>query len=73
MVHRSPKVMKLAIDPHEHLINVPSPYGIAAPRNSSLSDLRREYRTEVVPPVADSFMADINVALVKEIFDIAKR
>ena len=46
MIDRAPEVAELAIDPHEHLIQMPSPLRIAAHvRDTSLADLGGEHRT----------------------------
>ena len=41
--------------------------------NAPLADLRREPRTEPVPPGANRFMADIDAAFVEQIFDLPQR
>jgi hypothetical protein len=52
---------------------VPSPLGIASLIQVPLPDLRGEHRTEPVPPEAHSFVADIDAALEKKIFDLPQR
>jgi hypothetical protein len=41
--------------------------------NAPLPDLRGEHRTESVPPETHSFVADIDAALEKKIFDLPQR
>jgi len=51
----------LAVDLHEHLIQVPLPLDEAAhARNPLLSDLGREHRTKPVPPKSDGLMTDVD-------------
>lgn len=51
VIHRSPEVMCLAIDLHEHLVQVPSPLGIAMVlADAAFPDLRGKHRAEAVPP-----------------------
>ncbi len=37
------------------------------------TDFTREHWAKFIPPIADSFMTNIDTALVKQIFDITKR
>ena len=64
--------MSLAVDLHEHLIQMPAPSAGFHARNSALSDLGCQQRTEPMPPVSHSFMADIDATLMEQIFHIAK-
>ncbi len=41
--------------------------------NAPLSDLRGEHRTKPVPPKPDRFMADVDVSLEQQIFDLPRR
>lgn len=51
---------------------MPTPNRIAALLYPAFSDFRREEWTEVVPPMARAFMADVDATLMKEVFDMAK-
>ena len=73
MINRAPQVVSLAVDFHEHLIQMPAPLAGFHARNPPLSDLGREHRTEPMPPKSHSFMAHINPALMQQIFHIAER
>ncbi len=64
--------MPLAVDLHEHLVQMPAPLAGFHARNPPFSDLGREHRTEPMPPKSDGFMADIDAALMQQIFHIAK-
>lgn len=73
MVDSSPQVMPLAAYLYEDLVQVPPPLGTASHRfRSAFSDLVREIRPKPVHPEPDAFVADIDAALVKKVFDIAK-
>jgi hypothetical protein len=74
MVDSAPKVAELAVDLHEHLIQVPAPLRIAAHRRDPLlSDLGGEHRAKPVPPEPDGLVADVDPALGQQILDIAQR
>jgi len=73
MIYRAPKVMLLAIDLHEDFIEMPPLLRtLAHGLRSFLLDLRREHRSETVPPVTHAFMANIYAALVQKVIDVAK-
>ena len=61
MINRTPKIVRLTIDPDEHLVQVPAPLGKQPMMYALFPDLRGEHRTEPVPPEPDGFMANINV------------
>jgi hypothetical protein len=65
--------MRLAVDLHENLVEVPSPLGIAPMLlNAPLPKLRGEHRTEPVPPKPHCFMAYIDTALEQQIFYLSR-
>ncbi len=70
MIYRTPQVVRLAIDPDEHLVEVPTPLRIRPMMNASFPDLRGQHRTEPVPPEPDRLVADINATFEQEIFDL---
>jgi hypothetical protein len=74
MIHSPPKIVRLAVDLHERLVQVPLP---VCPRphsfNPSAADLSGKHRPKSVPPKPDGFVTDLNASLVQQIFDIAKR
>ena len=71
IVDCAPKVAELAVDLHEHLIQVPAPLRIAAHgRDPLLSDLGGEHRTKPVPPEPDGLVADVDPALGQQIRDV---
>ena len=72
MIDSPPKIVSLAVDLHEHLIQMPTPSAGFHARNTSFSYLRREQWTEPMPPKSHSFMADIDATFVEQIFHIAK-
>lgn len=74
MIHGTPKVMLLAIDLYENLIQVPLPIGIGAEILDAFpADLGGEYRAEPIPPKADRFVAYVDATLVQQVLDILKR
>jgi len=70
-IDRAPKIMPFAVDLHEDLVEVPSPVGKCPHTIDALApDLGREHRAEPVPPEPDRLVADLDPALVQQIFDI---
>ncbi len=68
VIHGAPKVVCRAVDPDEHLVQMPSPSRIASMLlNSPLPDLRGEHRTEPVPPEPHGLMADVDATLEQQI------
>ena len=74
MIDRAPQVVRLTVDLHEHLVEVPAPMPEAAHRARPLSpDVAGKHRTEPVPPKADGFVTQIDAALEQEVFDVPQR
>ena len=73
MIHGTPKVVPLAIDLHEDLVEVPAPAAGFHPFDPPLPDLGGEHRAKPVPPISNRFVADLDTALVQQIFDIPER
>ena len=71
--NRPPEVMQFAINPNENLVQMPPPERIRLALNSTFYNLRREHRTEPVPPGANRFVADVDAAFVEQIFDLSQR
>ena len=63
VINRTPQVMRLTVDPHENLVQVPATVRIAFMLNAAFPDLRREHWTEPVPPEPNCLMADIDSSL----------
>ncbi len=70
MINRAPKIVRLAIDPDEYLVEVPAPLRKRSMMNASFPDLRGEHRTEPVPPEPDRLVADIDATFEQQIFDL---
>lgn len=71
MVDGPPKVFLLAVDPDEHLVQMPAPMGVGAHMLDPLAaDLGGEHWTEPVPPEADGFMADVDATLEQQVLDV---
>lgn len=74
MIDCAPEIMSLTSDFDEDLVQVPVPlrtpsHGFGPP----FPDLMREVSPEPVDPVTDRFMANVDTALVKQIFNIPQR
>ena len=64
MIDRSPEVVGLAVDLHEHLVEVLAPMTEPAHRARSLTaDVGCEERPEPVPPEPHSLVADVDATL----------
>ena len=73
VIHRPPQIMHLTIDLHEDLVQVPAPLRQGPQRSRSLlPDLCGKHRTEPIPPEPHRLVADINTALMEQIFDLSQ-
>jgi hypothetical protein len=64
VVDRSPEVVRDVVDPHEDLIQMPSPVGQEPHAIDPLSpDLGGEHWAEAVPPKPHGLMADLDAPL----------
>ena len=69
----APKVTHIAVDLHENFVQMPLPVGPGSqPLDAVPTGLGRDHRTKPVPPEADGFVAQVNVAFMKRIFGIQK-
>ena len=68
-----PKVMRLAIDLHKHLIKVPTPAAGLHTLGPALSDFGSELGAKSMPPVPNGLVANIDAAFMQQIFHIAER
>ncbi len=73
MINRTPQGVRLAIDPDENLVEVPSPLGKALMMDPSFPYLSGKDGTEPFPQEPHGFMADIDAALEQNIFHLPKR
>jgi hypothetical protein len=74
VVDSSPEIVPFAAYLHEDLVQLLPPLGATSHRfRSAFPDLVREVCAEAVDPEADTFVADINAALVQQVFNIPKR
>jgi len=65
--------MRLAIDPYEDFVQVPTPLRIRSSLNAMFSDLVGEHRTEATPPEPYRLVADVDAALEQNILDLPQR
>ena len=70
VIHGAPQIVHLSVDPHEYLVQVPSPLRKQPMMNPPLPDLCREHRTEPVPPETHRLVADVDATLEQEILDL---
>jgi len=56
--------MHLAIDLHEHLVEVPPPAAGLHTFNTALSDLGGKRRAKTMPPISNRLVADIDASFV---------
>jgi hypothetical protein len=74
VIHGPPKIVRLAVNLHEHLVQVPLPIGIYAHLAVPfLADLCGKQRAKSVPPKPNRFVAYVDPALVQQVLDIAER
>ena len=67
---RPPDVVSFPVDLREDLVQMPPPIARPNPFDPAFSDLIGEHRAEPMPPKSNSFVADIDAALVQQILDI---
>jgi hypothetical protein len=67
LVNGSPQVVPLTLDLHEHLVNVER-VSISVVLSSQSS---RKLRAELIAPQSNSFVANLNTPLRRQVFDIA--
>ena len=74
MIYSPPKIVPLAVDPHDHLVQVPLPVRICAHRaDPFLADLSGKKRAKSVPPKPNRFVTDVDAAFVQKILHVPKR
>ena len=71
VIDRPPEIVNFTIDPNENLVQMPPPLrGSLLRRRTLLSDFRRKYRTEPVPPSAHSLIAYVDTPFMEQILDL---
>jgi hypothetical protein len=74
VIHSPSKIVRLAVDLHEHLVQAPLSIRICAdPADSFVADICGKYWAKPVPLKSNRLMADIDAAFVKQIFHAPKR
>ena len=58
-----PKIIALAVDLHENLVDLPAPTAEASSPQPRLADIARAQRADAVPPKPHRLMADVDTAL----------
>ncbi len=71
VIHGASQGVRLAADPDQHFIQMPSPLVMTSMlMNAPLPDLRGEHWTKSVPPESYRLVADIDTPLKQETFDL---
>ena len=66
--------MRLAVDLHENLIEVPLPVRIGSHTvDPVFADLRCEHWAKSVPPEPNRLVADFDTALMQQVFNVTER
>jgi len=74
VINGAPKIVALAVDLYEHLVDVPAParegpHLVDAPA----PDLGGEHWSKPMPPEPDRLVADVDPAFVQQVLDIPER
>lgn len=74
MINRTPQVVSLPTDLHKDLIQVLPPLRrLSHSFRAMFPDLVGEVGAEPIDPMTDRFVADVDPALMKQVFNIAQR
>lgn len=74
VVHGAPEVVLFAVDLHENLVEVPTPLMSRSHSvDASAPDLGSEHRPGPSPPEPHGFVANLDTALMEQIFNIPER
>jgi hypothetical protein len=74
VIHSPPKIVRLAVNLHEYLVQVPLPIRICAHlADPFLADLCGKQRAKSVPPKPNRLMADVDATFVQKILHVPKR
>ena len=74
MINGPPEVVRLTVDLHEDVVEMPPPMCPGPHAIDPLPpDFRGEQRSEPIPPEPDGFVAYIDAALMQEVLDIPQR
>tara|TARA_R100001143_G_scaffold62663_1_gene66529 strand:- start:17444 stop:17662 length:219 start_codon:yes stop_codon:yes gene_type:complete len=72
MIDGAPKIVGFAIDPHEHLTQVPAPVRKGMDSDPALPDFCCEHRTKPIPSVLNRLVTDIDAPFEEHILDLKK-
>jgi hypothetical protein len=73
VIDGAPQLVPLAVDLHEHLVQVPSPAAGLHALDPALPDLGCEQRAEAMPPEPHRLVADLDAAFVQHVLDALQR
>ena len=71
VIDGAPKVVPLAVDLHENLVEMPLPMARSQPLDPAFSYLTGEHRTELMPPKPRRFVVYVDALLVKQILHVS--
>ncbi len=73
MIHSPPKIVHLAVDLDEYLVQVSLPVRICVYlADHFIADLCGKYWAKSVPPKSNRFVADVDAAFVQEVVHVPK-
>ena len=72
VIDGAPKVVPLAVDLHENLVEMPLPMARSQTLDPTLPDLRGEHRPEPMPPKSNCFVADIDTPFMQKILNVSQ-
>jgi len=73
VIDSTPAIMRLAIYPHKHLIEMPAPVLIRPMMDPSLSNFRSKHRAEPVPPKPHRLVAGTDAALEQDVVALGSK
>ncbi len=71
MIYGTPEIMRLSIDPDEHLVQVPTLVRKRPMMKASFPDLLSEHRTKAIPPKPYRLVTDVYATLGEQILDLS--
>jgi hypothetical protein len=73
MIDGAPQIVHLAVDLHVDLVEVPAPMRMSPHAiDTLLTDLGGEHGAKPVPPEPHRLVTDVDAALGKQVFNVAK-
>jgi len=73
VINGTSQVVRLAVNLHEHFIQVPLPIGVCAGAGYVFCGFLQQKSAQIGPPESNRFMADVDAALVQQVLNIPER